>query len=77
MAYLKAKPRLGLEGELAIERRNFMSWVNRVLGSHQGQFMEGLRICFDVEYSDDDINKWIKFSVEKKVQKLELDFTGV
>lgn len=78
MAHLKAKARMGLEGELlAIERRKFMSWVNQVLGSHQGQLMEGLRICFDVEYSSDDINKWVKFAIEKKVQKLELDFTGV
>ncbi len=58
MAHLKAKARLGLEGELLeIERLKFMSWLNQVLGSHQGELIEGLRICFDVEYSNDDINK--------------------
>lgn len=47
MAYLEAKARLGLEAEpLARERLMFMSWVNQVLGSHHGQLMEGLRICF-------------------------------
>ncbi|KAK9217529.1 hypothetical protein WN943_006156 [Citrus x changshan-huyou] len=61
MAHLKAKARLGLEGELLeIERLKFMSWLNQVLGSHQGELIEGLRICFDVEYSNDDINKVVE-----------------
>lgn len=78
MAYLEAKAHLGLEAEpLARERFMFMSWVNQVLGSHHGQLMEGLRICFDVDYNNNDIDKWVQFAVEKKVQKLELDFSGV
>ncbi|GAY32433.1 hypothetical protein CUMW_002350 [Citrus unshiu] len=56
-----------------VERRKFVSWVNQVLRSLQSRTMEELRIRFDVT-SDDDIHNWIKFAVEKKVGRLELNF---
>ncbi|KAL9428495.1 hypothetical protein AB3S75_030481 [Citrus x aurantiifolia] len=56
-----------------VERRKFVSWVNQVLRSLQSRTMEELRIRFDVT-SDDDIHNWIKFAVEKKVRRLELNF---
>ncbi|KAH9673629.1 FBD domain-containing protein [Citrus sinensis] len=68
---------LGLGSQpLDVERHRFVSWVNQVLRSLHCHSLEGLRICFDVA-SNGDIHNWINFAVEKKVQKLDLDFSRV
>ncbi|KAH9737204.1 FBD domain-containing protein [Citrus sinensis] len=68
---------LGLGSQpLDVERHKFVSWVNQVLRSLQCHSLEGLMICFDVA-SNGDIHNWINFAVEKKVQKLDLDFSRV
>ncbi|KAL9431956.1 hypothetical protein AB3S75_027043 [Citrus x aurantiifolia] len=67
---------LGMGSEaLDVERKKFISWVNFVLRSLQYRTIEGLRICFDVV--SDDIANWINFAMERRVKKLELDFTEV
>ncbi|KAK9200701.1 hypothetical protein WN944_015899 [Citrus x changshan-huyou] len=67
---------LGMGSEaLDVERKKFISWVNFVLRSLQCRTIEGLRICFDVV--SDDIANWINFAIERRVKKLELDFTEV
>ncbi|KAJ4715181.1 Fbd-associated f-box protein [Melia azedarach] len=54
----------------------FVSWVNQVLSSLQSQSsIEQLSICCDIS-SQADVDNWIKFAVDKRVKKLELDFTG-
>ncbi|KAK9205719.1 hypothetical protein WN943_015988 [Citrus x changshan-huyou] len=75
MADLKYDLGMGTEA-LDVERNKFTSWVNFVLRSLQCRTIEGLRICFDV-VCDDDIANWINFATERRVQKLELDFTKV
>ncbi|KAJ4705719.1 FBD-associated F-box protein [Melia azedarach] len=59
-----------------VKRFKFVSWVNHVLSSLQGQSsIEQLSICCDIS-SQADVDNWIKFAVEKRVKKLRLDFTG-
>lgn len=58
------------------ERLRFVRWVDQVLGLHQALTVDGLRIIFDVGY-ECDADNWVKFALDKKVQKLELDFTDL
>ncbi|KAL9438967.1 hypothetical protein AB3S75_024600 [Citrus x aurantiifolia] len=70
-------PHLNLKsGPINVERHKFVSWVNQVLSSLEGHCTEGLRICFDV-FSNHDIDNWIKFALERRVRRLELDFSRV
>ncbi|GFP95610.1 putative F-box/LRR-repeat protein at1g56400, partial [Phtheirospermum japonicum] len=56
------------------ERPKYIKWVIRVVRQHQGEILEAVRICFDLENSSKcAIDNWVKFAVSKGVQKLELD----
>ncbi|XP_058002367.1 F-box/LRR-repeat protein At3g58900-like isoform X2 [Hevea brasiliensis] len=66
----------GDRNSLLEERLRFVRWVNQVLGLHKALTVDGLRIIFDVG-NEGDVDNWIKFALDKKVQKLELDFTDL
>ncbi|KAA8534056.1 hypothetical protein F0562_031573 [Nyssa sinensis] len=56
------------------ERPKYINWVNRVMRQHTGPTIDEFRICFDLDRTSKcAIDRWIKFAVAKRVQKLELD----
>ncbi|CAI9774911.1 unnamed protein product [Fraxinus pennsylvanica] len=56
------------------ERPKYINWVNRVVRQHSGSTLNAFRICFDLDKSSKSaIDNWVKFSIAKRVQKLELD----
>ncbi|KAK9265572.1 hypothetical protein L1049_012473 [Liquidambar formosana] len=57
---------------LEIERSRYVCWVNQVLKSHLGPTIEEFRIVFDLT-DRCNIDSWIKFAIERNVQRLELD----
>lgn len=64
-------------GTVDVARQNFLHRVNRVMEWHQGPAIDGLSISFDldVENSRCDIDRWVKFAMDKRVQKFRLDLT--
>lgn len=64
-------------GAVDVARQNFLHRVNRVMEWHQGPPIDGLSISFDldVESSRCDIDRWVKFAMDKRVQKFRLDLT--
>ena len=57
-----------------VERPKYVNWVNRVVRQHRGPTIDDFRICFDLDKTTKcAIDKWIKFAVGKRVQRLELD----
>ncbi|KAH7852611.1 hypothetical protein Vadar_027002 [Vaccinium darrowii] len=64
-------------GTVDVARQNFLNRVNRVMEWHQGPAIDGLRISFDldVESSRCDIDRWVKFAMDKRVKKFCLDLT--
>lgn len=57
------------------KRRNFINLVDPILGLLQTKSLQQLRICYPVN-SDYDVDSWVQFAVDKRVQTLELDFSG-
>ncbi|XP_076951821.1 F-box/FBD/LRR-repeat protein At4g26340-like, partial [Bidens hawaiensis] len=58
-----------------LERGKFINQVNNVIGSHSSSTVKEFLITFDVDGSySEHIDKWIQFILEKKVEKLKLDF---
>ncbi|PQQ20270.1 putative F-box/FBD/LRR-repeat protein [Prunus yedoensis var. nudiflora] len=56
------------------EGRKYVNWVNRVLEQHRGQSIERFRVIFFLDKGfTSDIDKWIQFVMEKRVQVLQLD----
>jgi hypothetical protein len=55
------------------ERQTYTRWINELLASLQCSSLQGLKFWFPMK-SVSDIDKWIRFAVQKKVQKLELYF---
>ncbi|KAK7389191.1 hypothetical protein VNO78_24026 [Psophocarpus tetragonolobus] len=55
------------------ERQTYTSWINELLNLLKGSTLQGLKLWFHVG-TGCDIDKWIHFAVQKKVQKLELYF---
>ncbi|KAE7997110.1 hypothetical protein FH972_001772 [Carpinus fangiana] len=59
------------------ERKRYVNWVNCVLGQHRGTTIDEFRIWFDLNKSyARDINRWIKFAMQKRVQRLEIHLSG-
>ncbi|CAK9143463.1 unnamed protein product [Ilex paraguariensis] len=58
------------------EAHKYVSFVNQVLNSYQGPSIELFRVHFLLGASSaKDIDKWINFAIEKRVQRLELDLS--
>ncbi|XP_062169713.1 F-box/FBD/LRR-repeat protein At5g53840-like [Alnus glutinosa] len=58
-----------------IARTNYVKWVNRVLELHRTPAIDQFRVFFDLtEDYRRDIDNWINFAMEKRVQRLELSF---
>ncbi|AES91048.1 putative F-box domain, FBD domain, leucine-rich repeat domain, L domain-containing protein [Medicago truncatula] len=55
------------------ERQTYTSWINELLSSLQCSTLQGLKFWFPMK-NVSDIDNWIHFAVQKKVQKLELYF---
>ncbi|KAK2409357.1 F-box/FBD/LRR-repeat protein [Trifolium repens] len=55
------------------ERQTYTWWINELLASLKCSSLQGLKFWFPMK-SVTDIDKWIRFAVQKKVQKLELYF---
>ncbi|XP_059652764.1 F-box/LRR-repeat protein 13-like isoform X2 [Cornus florida] len=55
------------------EKHSFVRWVNQILSLHCGASIESFTVeyCLGVEYSS-DIDRWIQFAVDKKVQNLDI-----
>lgn len=45
-----------------------------MLGALKNQSLEELKICSNIG-SDCDVDSWVKFGIQKRVQTLELDFS--
>ncbi|OMO82253.1 hypothetical protein CCACVL1_12006 [Corchorus capsularis] len=62
---------------LQVERSRFINWVNNALESYQGTSLDEFKVCFDVDEESCklDIDGWIIFALEKRVQRLHLDFS--
>ncbi|XP_059454763.1 F-box/LRR-repeat protein At3g26922-like isoform X2 [Corylus avellana] len=60
-----------------IERPRYVNWVNRVLEQHRGPTIDQFRVWFDLDngYAR-DINRWIMFAMQKRVQRLEIHLSG-
>jgi hypothetical protein len=74
--YLVGQQEAGRGRLYHIERTKYMNWVNCVLKLHQAPAIDQFRVSF--EYLDvnsrDDLDNWFKFAIEKRVQRVELDF---
>ncbi|KAJ1413278.1 Leucine-rich repeat domain superfamily [Sesbania bispinosa] len=55
------------------ERHMYISWINGLLCSLKSSTLKGLKFWFHVG-SGWDIDNWVHFAIQKKVQKLELYF---
>ncbi|XP_061366534.1 F-box/LRR-repeat protein At3g58900-like [Gastrolobium bilobum] len=55
------------------ERQTYTSWINELLSSLKSSTLQGLKFWFHVG-TGCDIDKWVHFAIQKKVQKLELYF---
>ncbi|MED6126802.1 hypothetical protein PIB30_082025 [Stylosanthes scabra] len=55
------------------ERKTYTNWINELLSSLKSPTLAGLRFWFHVA-ADYDVEKWLQYAVQKKVQKLELYF---
>ncbi|KAL6226434.1 hypothetical protein ACLB2K_000396 [Fragaria x ananassa] len=55
------------------KNRKYVSWMDRVLEQHQGQYIERFRAYFFLHSEfKNSIDKWIEFAMQKRVQVLEL-----
>ncbi|KAA8542519.1 hypothetical protein F0562_023671 [Nyssa sinensis] len=54
----------------------FVTWINQILALHCSERIESLRLqrWLGAEYSR-DIDQWIQFAVDKKVQKLDINLS--
>lgn len=59
---------------IRVKRRNFINLVDPIIGLLQTKSLQQLRICYPVN-SDYDVDSWVQFAVDKRVQRLELDFS--
>ncbi|XP_059658939.1 F-box/LRR-repeat protein At3g03360-like [Cornus florida] len=63
--------------ELEVEKPLYLSWVNQVLKSYNGPSLNEFRVQFDLdETCKFDIDNWVNFAMEKRVRRLELDFSA-
>ncbi|XP_059638890.1 F-box/LRR-repeat protein At3g26922-like [Cornus florida] len=59
------------------KRVRYVNWVNRVVQLYRGSSIEEFCVRFDLgEGSECDVNKWLKFALAKRIQRLELDLIG-
>ncbi|GJW43813.1 F-box domain containing protein [Tanacetum coccineum] len=59
---------------LVLERKKFVNQVYRVIESHNHPTVHLFRICSDLDKSNcNDIDYWLRFAQDKKVEKLDLD----
>ncbi|KAM7478333.1 hypothetical protein LguiA_026546 [Lonicera macranthoides] len=60
------------------ERADYVSWVNQILRSHQGATINTFKLHFDLDLSyRSDVDSWIKFAIQKRVQRLEVNLERV
>ncbi|XP_059638891.1 F-box/LRR-repeat protein At3g03360-like [Cornus florida] len=60
------------------KRLRYVNWVNRVVQLYSGSTIEEFCVRFDLgKDSESDVNKWLKFALSKRIQRLELDLKGV
>ena len=55
------------------ERQTYITWIDELLSSLKNSTLQGLKFWFHVG-TVCDVDKWIHFAIQKKVQKLELYF---
>ncbi|CAH9120793.1 unnamed protein product [Cuscuta epithymum] len=68
---------LPLNGNLRGERYKYVKWVSSVLKLHRSSHLEELRIRFDLSREHSiHMQRWVKFAIEKKVQRFELDLSS-
>ncbi|KAE9453164.1 hypothetical protein C3L33_14934, partial [Rhododendron williamsianum] len=59
-----------------MERKKYVNWVNQVVLGHKGPTIEEFRVRFDLDKRfKGHINKWLKFALGRKVQRLVLDLS--
>ncbi|OMO52821.1 hypothetical protein CCACVL1_29062 [Corchorus capsularis] len=59
---------------LDLEKHRYINWVNTVLKSYKGPAIEEFKVRFDLDlHFCCEIDRWIRFALDKKVKRLELD----
>ncbi|GER53388.1 F-box/RNI-like/FBD-like domains-containing protein [Striga asiatica] len=57
-------------------RLNYVTWVDRAIVSHKESTIDELRVFFNLSRTyTSSIDKWLRFALAKKVQRLELNLT--
>ena len=62
-----------LQISINIVRQHLIDLVNHVIRSLHGSTIDSLKVSFDEKSCKTDIDSWISFTIEQRVQKLELD----
>ncbi|XP_071713374.1 F-box/FBD/LRR-repeat protein At5g22700-like [Rutidosis leptorrhynchoides] len=63
------------KNKLFSKRVKFISQVNNIIWHHKYPIVQDFRICFDLDGNNfQEINRWIQFALNKKVENLELNF---
>ncbi|KAL8042455.1 hypothetical protein ABFX02_09G051800 [Erythranthe guttata] len=59
------------------KRSAYVKWVNDILASHKNSNIEVFKVLFSLDdVYEDDIGKWIRYALARKVQTLELNLKG-
>ncbi|GFP85695.1 F-box/FBD/LRR-repeat protein at5g53840 [Phtheirospermum japonicum] len=64
------------ESKLNRERSNYVRCVNRIISLHKEPTIDELRLFFNLNKTyENSIDKWFRFALARKVQRLELNLT--
>ncbi|XP_057419543.1 putative F-box/LRR-repeat protein At4g15060 [Lotus japonicus] len=64
---------MAMETMFDAERQTYINWTNELLSSLKSPTLQGLKFWFHVGKGY-NVDKWVQFAIQKKVQKLELYF---
>jgi hypothetical protein len=60
-----------------IKRPRYVNWVNHDMEQHRGPTIDEFQVWFDLDKGYvRDINRWIMFAMQKRVQRFEIHLSG-
>ncbi|CAH9078992.1 unnamed protein product [Cuscuta europaea] len=62
-------------GKLTKTKTDFVAWVNSIIATRRGNYLEKLKVAF--EYEDcfaPDVDNWLEFAIKNKVKEVSLYF---